>query len=113
MSLGTGREGRRRVKLPGAVIVVALSMPVSGDDYLDALSAEAEEGGASVDETSVTQVSNEDLQEALKAKMPTTAKLYSTLGPEDQEDVLGVYRETFNVNKVSLEVLKRSRNRPR
>jgi len=99
--------------LLGAAIVVALSMPVAGDDYLDALSAEVDEGGAVVDETSVTQVSKEDLQEALDAKMPTTAKLYSTLGPEDQEDVLGIYRETFNINKVSLEVLKRTRNRPR
>lgn len=113
MPLSTAQYGRWRFILLGAGLAIATSMPVSGDDYLDALTEEVEEGGAFVDKTSVQQVSSEDLQEALKEKMPTTARLYTGLDPGDQEEVLEVYRETLSISKVSLEVLKRSRGRSR
>lgn len=111
MPLSTVSDRRRRVAFLVACLAIVTSSSVQGDDYLDALSVEADEGGAAVDVTSVEQVSSEDLQDLLKEKMPTTARLYGDLDTVDQEEVLEIYRETFNVNKVSLEVLKRSRGR--
>ena len=113
MPLITKRKGPWRQILLGAGISVALMGSAWGDAYLDALMAEAEEGGAQVDNTSVTQVSMEDLTGVLEDKMPATAQMFSKLGPEVQEEILEGYREDLDIYKVSLEVLRQSRNRPR
>lgn len=92
-----------------ALLLLLVATDASTDEYLDALTAEAADGGASIDGGSVAEVSTEELESDLQQQLPTIAEKFSKLPPDQQAQVLNDYSSHRDIYKVSSQVLRLSR----
>jgi hypothetical protein len=76
---------------------------------LDALKGEAGQGGAEIDNASLSQAQMQDFERQLKQRMPGMEPMFKELGQGDREEVLEVYRQNLDISKSSLKILELSR----
>ncbi len=89
----------------GFFISLSLMTPIQAD-YLSDLQAEVEQGGATVDNSSIVQISREDFEQKFSQKIPGVYKLYQKLDPAQQTQIWKQYTQDLKMTEAAKTVVK-------